>query len=303
MSEREYIKSLVKGADLYRKQGLYEEAKEKYLEALSYVCAHSDLPDGTLIKELVEKRIHMVDADIAEVEGSDETPELTEETQNLIKDLFSFSGTREDTAFEGAVALMKFGQYKRAREEFETLLAEGIRPLASAKNMLACSLFLDQPESAIDRLGQWNARSLLTNQELLHLRDFLHTSLIERGIEAELPGSEIAPAGVNRPGKPIEEGDPEITSVTFEFEEGELKGRTEELTVTFQFGDVVSVVAPCSRKDLIRILQPGAKFLRMGFYSPIAFFRGTGRVTGKTLIKHGPKKGDYLFDISFDQTG
>jgi len=303
VSEREHIKSLVKGADLYRKQGLYEEAKEKYIEALSYLALHEDLSNRAIIKELVEKRIHMVDEDLADVEGANDSPELNGEVQDLIKDLFSHSGTRETAEFEGALALMKFGQHKRAIEEFETLLAAGINPLASAKNIITCSLILGEIEPAIERFRKWDARSLLTNQELFYIRDLLEASLLEKGIKAELPDLEIAPARTNKQTKPLEEGDPEISTITIEFEEGKLKGTTEELKVSFQFGNVLSVVVSCSRKDLINTLQPGAKSLQMGFYSPIAFFRGTGRITSKTLIKHGPRQGDYLYDISFDQPG
>ncbi|RJR40749.1 MAG: hypothetical protein C4576_19460 [Desulfobacteraceae bacterium] len=303
MSEREHIKSLVKGADLYRKQGLYEEAKEKYLEALSYLALHDDLSNRALIKELVEERIQMVDGDIADVEGADEIPELNGSVQDLIRDLFSHSERRETAAFEGALALMKFGQHKRALEEFETLLAAGINPLASAKNIITCSLVLGEYEAAIERFRKWNGRSLLTNQELFYIRDFLESSLIEKGIQVELQDPETAPATTGRQAKQVEEGDPEISSITIEFEEGQLRGTTEELKVSFQFGNVLSVVVPCSRKELINILQPSAKPLQMGFYSPIAFFRGTGKITSKTLIKHGPRQGDYLYDISFDQPG
>ncbi len=204
VSDREYIKSLVTGAELYSRKGLYEKAEEKYLEALSYVSKRNDLSNPALITEIAEKKIHLVDEGLAGIHSSDDTPELTGEMQDFIKELFSFSSIRETAAFEGAVALMKFGQYKRALEEFDTLLAAGIHPLASAKNIISCSLLLGQTESAIARFGQWRSRSLLTNRELSYVQDFLRNSLLAKGIEPELPRSAMKAQGAGRQ-KPMEE--------------------------------------------------------------------------------------------------
>jgi hypothetical protein len=38
----------------------------------------------------------------------------------------------------------------------------------------------------------------------------------------------------------------------------------------------------------------------MQFYCPIALFRGSGVVSGITMVKHGPQEGDYIVDISID---
>lgn len=300
MSDKEYIKSLLKGADVYRKQGLFAEAREKYLEALTYVSKQSDLTNQGTLRELVEERIRLVNEGIAEAAEPQGPPELSADVQNLIKNLFSFSGTREGAALEGAVALMKFGQYNRAMEEFEKLLVEGVQPLTAARNIITCSLLVGSPETAVDRFRRWGDKSLLTNRELLYIRDFLQSALLERGIETELPFPLSRSEGERRR-KGIEESEPEISTVTVDFEDGQLKGRTEELKVTFQFANVLSVIVPSSKKDLIRSLQPGARLQRMGFYSPMAFFRGIGKVTARTLIKHGPRKGDYLLDISIDE--
>ncbi len=97
------------------------------------------------------------------------------------------------------------------------------------------------------------------------------------------------------------ETEPEISTIRVEFEDGLLKGKSEEFKVTFQFGNTVSVVVPSSRKDLLGYLQPGAGLHRMGFYSSMASFSGKGTVTTMTTIKHGPRKGDYLFDIIMDE--
>jgi tetratricopeptide (TPR) repeat protein len=300
VSDREYVISLVKGADVYRKQGLYAEAKEKYLEALSCVSRQGDSANKKTLKEMVEKRIQLVNEGIAEAAKPDEPPQLSAKVQDIIKNLFSFSGTKEGAALEGAVALMKFGQYKRAIEEFERLLTEGIQPLIAARNIIKCSFLIGPPEDAVERFRQWGEKSLLSSRELAYTRDFLQSILKERGIETELPFPP-AKSAVEQSEKGTDEIEPEISTVTIDFEDGQLKGNSEEFKVTFQFGNVLSVIVPSSRKNLIQSLQPGSKLYHMGFYSPMALFRGTGKVTAKTLIKHGPRKGDYLFDITIDE--
>lgn len=298
MSDREYIKSLVKGAEIYRKQGLYAEAREKYVEALSCVSEQGDQKEK--LKEAVEHRIRLVDEWIAESSRPDEPPELSPDVQDLIKNLFSSSATREGAAFEGPLALMRFGQYKRAMEEFERLLDMGIQPLVVARNIITCSLLLGSPEIAVERFRKWCARSFLNSEELLHIRDFLKSALLEKGVVAELPFPPERSAG-GAAGKGDGESEPEVSNITLEFEDGPLKGTTEELKVTFQFANVLSVIIPWQKKALIQFLRPGTRLNRVGFYSTLVFFRGAGKVTSRTTIKHGPRKGDCLFDISIDE--
>ena len=296
VSDLEYIKSQVKSADLYREQGLYSEAREKYIEALSYISKLGNFADRDKLREAVEKRIRIVDEKIAESAETDEPPELSADIQNLIKNLFSFSETRERSAFEGAVALMRFGQYQRAVDEFEKLLAAGVQPLIAARNIIKCLFLLGTPEVAIERFNQWCGKTPMTSLELLHIRELLKLALVEKGIAADLPFPPKKPPGEQRG----EEPEPEISMMTVEFEDGELKGSTVELKVTFQFSNLLSAIVPSSRKELIDSLSPGATLNRMGFYSSLVFFRGRGKVTSMAVLKHGPRKGDYLFDISIE---
>ncbi len=299
MSDHAQIVSLVKGAEIYRRHGLYAEAREKYLEALSLLSAQSDMPNQVAVKEMVEKRIRLVNEGIAEAARPEEPPELSPSVQDLIKHLFS--GKNEGAVFEGAVALMKFGQYKRAIEEFERLMAEGIQPLVAARNIVNCSLLTGSPpEDTVERFRRWGEKKLLTERELLYMQDFFQSKLMERGIDTKLNFPLKRSAG-ERHERDEDETDPEISTMTIDFEDGRLKGRSEELKVSFQFGNVLSILVPSSQKTLIQALAPGAKLYSMGFYSPIAFFRGKGKITARSLIKQGPNKGDYLIDITIDE--
>jgi hypothetical protein len=130
---------------------------------------------------------------------------------------------------------------------------------------------------------------------LLHIRNFLKLSLVERKITAEVP---FPPKEPRREGEPDPE--PLISTMTIEFEEGALKGRTEELKVTFQCSSLLSSIVPPSRKELIDSLEPGAMLKHVTFYSSHAFFPGRGRVTSRSVLNTGPCKGQYLFDFSIE---
>jgi hypothetical protein len=85
--------------------------------------------------------------------------------------------------------------------------------------------------------------------------------------------------------------------VGISFESGPKKGEVVELDVSFQTGNVISVLLSSREKELIESLSPGDKLNDMQFYSPIAIFQGTGVVNAKTAIKVGPRKGDFSIDI------
>ena len=51
---------------------------------------------------------------------------------------------------------------------------------------------------------------------------------------------------------------------------------------------------------MVEGLNVGGRLPDMEFYSPIAIFRGSGVVSGKTEIRSGPKKGAYMLDISLE---
>ncbi|MEW6664355.1 MAG: hypothetical protein AB1512_03935 [Thermodesulfobacteriota bacterium] len=297
MSDQEYIRSVVRGARLYREQGLFAEARKKYLEAISLLDRDRDNPLTAGWRETLEARVREVERTLLSLEQDQGCPELGENTQNLIKNLFSFSPNNEVAALEGAVALWKFGQHRRALSEFERLLEQRVQPLAAAKYIILCLLTLSSPESVISRFTQWTARGLFSEPELQHLRKFLNTEFRERGFELDISPAAESPSGPASK----EELDSQVSTVTVDFDCGPLKGESVELNVGFQFGNVVSVLVSALSKDLVDALKPGARFPQMGFFSPMAFFRGVGIVTRRNRIKHGPRQGDYLIDITIDE--
>ncbi len=127
MFDIERIKSLTTEAEIYRSQGLLEEAKEKYLELLELVKNHELFSINKSLIDSIVNKVKFIEDEIVKIDQDVETPALSEEIQNLVSRLFSFSDNKDIAAVEGAVALAKFGQFERALEQFQRLINEGIR--------------------------------------------------------------------------------------------------------------------------------------------------------------------------------
>ncbi|MBW2108585.1 MAG: tetratricopeptide repeat protein [Deltaproteobacteria bacterium] len=299
MSGQEYIKSLIKEAELYQSQGLLAQSKDTYLKVLAFVKKSPNFRNHKKLEGAIADRIRGLEEGLVGVNRPALVPDLDPEVQNLIKNLFSFSEDQNTAAMEGAMALARFGQYERALEEFRKLLKRGILPLAAAKNILRCHLALSSPNDAIDQYERWVSGNQLSKQQLEKIRDFLQGLLERKGIKASLPA-------VDEPGPPEalnrgKEGDVlDISSVGIRLSEGPRKGKMVEFDVTFQSGDVISVVVSADEKELLEALKENVVLPDMQFYSPIAIFKGRGVVSGKTKIRSGPKQGDYMLDIKIE---
>ncbi len=304
MSDKEHIKTLAREAEIYRSQGLLSGAKQKYQEILQFVQKHDRYSKDEKLINAVKKKITAIEQNLAEVLEAPEKPEVSEDVQNLIQKLFSFSKNQQTSQIEGAVALAKFGQYEKALNEFKRLLKEGILPLDAAKNILRCHLTLSSPDVAIYQFKRWASRGDFQAGDLKYLRGFLQKYLEKRGIQAALPEVVEAPQEKEerkkKKKKKKEEEVLDISSVGVQFQNGPLKGKMEEFEVTFQTGNTISVIIPSDRKDLLQTLEPGLRLKDMQCYSLIAVFNGSGVVSNKSVISSGPKRGHYTLDITID---
>ena len=84
MSEKERIKSLIKEATLYQKQGLFEEAKEKYEEILAFIQHDEKYVKDQKLIDAIQEKIQIIKNDLDEIDTSTETPTLSEKEQELI---------------------------------------------------------------------------------------------------------------------------------------------------------------------------------------------------------------------------
>ena len=89
----------------------------------------------------------------------------------------------------------------------------------------------------------------------------------------------------------------DISSIKIRFNKGHLQGKTLELDVTFQVGNIVSVILPSKKRPLLRYFGPETELPDIQVTSPVTVFDASGKILGKTDVKSGPNKGDFMLDI------
>lgn len=300
MSNIDRIKSLAKEADFYRNQGLLEQAKYKYSEALKLVQKTGTLKNKEALIDSLNKRIKSVETTIDDIEKSTDVPDLSEDIQNLISNLFSFSKNKDVAAIEGAIALAKFGQYEKAFTEFQRLIDNRILPLRAAENMLRCQLFFISPERAVDQYAKWVSSPSFTKSELKSLREFMIKVFEKEGIELDLPDVKAAlPEETKKEASP--EPVLEISTIGLRVKDRFQKEIDAELDITFQTGNILSFIVKADKRELLDFLATGVKVPVVQCYSSLSIFQASGVVSDRKLIPSGPRKGDYAFDLTIEK--
>jgi tetratricopeptide (TPR) repeat protein len=299
MSDKEHIKSLIKEAEIYGEQGLLEQSIEKHEEALRLIQNHESYSKDKKLIDTIKSKIRTVEENLVEFDQTTDTPELSQEVEDLISRLFSFSKNKDVAAMEGAIALAKFGQYKEALVAFQRLIKEGNMPLLAAKNILMCHMTFSSPDTAIAQFRQWVSQDEFSIKDLRYIRTFLEHALLKQGIKAGLP--QVAGASPEE-GKPEEEEEDiiDISSVTIQLTIGPRKGEIAGFEVTFQLGNKISTIIPARQKDLADAFKPGLRLSEIQCFSSLATFIGRGIVSGLEKITSGPRRGDYSLDITID---
>jgi tetratricopeptide (TPR) repeat protein len=297
MYDQEHIRSLVKEARLYQTQGLLAESREKYVKVLQFIGGDQQSLNRGQLVGAVKDRIRAVEDNMTEIDQATMAPELSHNVQNLINRVFAISNDKEKAEFKGAVALAKFGQYERALEEFHGLLKKGAMPVIAAKNIIMCHLAYSSAEAAAGQFEQWVCRDMLSKDDLKEIRSFLKNALEKNGIEARLSEIDEPPLEPNEIEEEEYTGVLAISSICVPLEKGPLKGDMVEFDVTFQTGNIISVLVRATQKDLLDIFRLGKSLPCIQCYSPGAIFRCSGTVFGKTRIDSGPRKGDYVLEI------
>ncbi|MCP3950809.1 MAG: hypothetical protein GY697_01105 [Desulfobacterales bacterium] len=308
------IKTLLKEAELYRGQGLLTESKVSYKKAAQLIKSIVKLKNKEKLLTGIAAKLKSLDAMIEKVEAAPDTPEIGEESQELIKKLFSYAKTEDEdaVALEEAITLTKFGQYEKAIKDFTVLLTKESVRLVAAKNIIRCFIASENIDGGIEQFREWLGGDVLSQDHLKKLKLFFQNIIDKKGLDVTVPDTAAVTADeepdleldleatASESAEEEESEDEEIldiNSVGIGFEAGPKKGEVVELDVSFQTGNVISVLISARDNELIDSLSPGDQLNDMQFYSPIAIFQGTGVVNAKTAIKVGPRKGDYSVDI------
>jgi len=298
MSLTERAKAVYKEGEVYRQQGLFEQAMQKYLQILESAKRNEELAGDRVFIDAVNQKVAVVENILNSIDEESERPKLSEDVQDLINDLFSSSKNKDIAAIDGAVALVKFGQYERALIEFKKLLNRGVFPMMVAKNVLRCHMTLASAKEAIDQFNRWFSQNLFSRTELKHLRDFLERMVTKEGTPKDLP--QILEVPMEDDDEESAEDIFEISNVRIQFEKGPLKGQKIDLSVAYQAGNHLSFIINADDKRLVRLFRPGIRMPKIQCYSPISLFNTRGFISDKRMIGYGPKCGDFLFDMKID---
>lgn len=303
MDIKEKITALVGEAKIYQSQGLLNEATELYYQ-IKDILNSSQIKGKEKLLEDVTKKIQMLGNRAAKFEASASQPEISSKAQELIKKLFtrSESSDSEQVALEEAIIIAKFGQFDQAIDDFTNLLGNEKVKLEAAKNILKCYIEIEAVSKATDRFHQWQQEDLFNADQLKKLRSFFENLVHKRGgsagVEEPAEEIEVEEAAVSDEESLLDEDDMiDISSVGIIVESGPAKGKQIELDVSFQSGNMISLILSSKDKQLIESFSVGQKLNELHFYSPIAIFKSSGVVSAKTKISSGPKQGDFCLDI------
>ena len=296
------IKLLLQQAEVYKKQGLLNEAKRKYDFVKELIQNSDTFQNKQKLIESLDKKIAVLNSKIETVESAPVKPEMSQHVNELIKKLFSFSSkekSEEDAALEGAIALAKFGQFDGALKEFDKLIQVDSQRVSAAKNILRCHLEMGAVDSANEQLNKWQeSDELFSSDQIEKINVFYNDILDKKGLKKEAPRAEEQ--ALSREEEETDEEFLDISAVAIVLDDGPNKGEQVELDVSFQSGNVISLIVSSKDEHLIENLKVGVRLDDVHFYSPVAIFRGSGVVSAKTQIKSGPKKGDYSLDIKIE---
>jgi len=302
MGDKENIKRILQEAELYQGQGLLNEARLKYDEASDLVRNNPKIKNKEKILAGLSKKINLLEVDSQKVEKGPSSPELSSKAQDLIQKLFSFSKeeSAEEAALEGALALARFGQFERALEEFDKLMANDAHRVVAAKNILRCHIALDSEETAADKYEVWAKGDMFSADQLETIRIFLEQVFENKGLKRKLTVVQAPAEAVVEEKQDEEFIDISAIGIPLESEPG--KGKVVEFDVNFQSGNLLSLIISQKDGTLIENLEVDSTFEDLQFYSPIAIFNGSGVVAAKSEIKSGPKQGDFCLDIKITNT-
>ena len=89
----------------------------------------------------------------------------------------------------------------------------------------------------------------------------------------------------------------DIISIGITMNNGPTKGETVEFDVSFQSGNLISLVVLGGGVGVVGDLKVGTILNDVQFFSPIAILNGKCLIAAKKKIEAGPKHGDYSVDI------
>ncbi|MFW6011312.1 MAG: hypothetical protein ACOC8Q_02260 [Desulfosalsimonas sp.] len=298
MNQAEKIKQMIREAELYRSQGLLNEAIETYRSVENMVRQSSVIKNRDSMLSKIISRINLLNKNYETFNSPADPPEVSEQAQALIKEMFSFDdpGVLGSAAMGGAISLAEFGQYKKAKQEFEALFQYDDLRLAAAKKILEYGIRNISFEELDFFYRQCASDSRVSENEIEELGGLLR----ELGGRESIGEDQALYPDDATQGQATEIDDDEIldiSAVSFRLPAGPRQGEKVELEVNYQNGKRLNLILSKKSSAIINCLETGARIPGVMFYSSVAIFSGMISVASKKEINAGPKQGDYSVDL------
>ncbi len=302
MDVKKEIKSLLNQAEVYKSQGLFREALEKYIRSGKLIQKHQKVISNhkSLLNSLA-KKVRAVKEDIQRFESIPLNQEMPESVLNIIKQKFAVKKEGIEGELEGAVALAKFGQYERALDEFKQLVKNETVGVDAAKNIIRCHMALDSVEEGVKHYRHWCESGVFVPEHVENIRRFFQERIDRKKLDIQLQASpgvgslqDIEPVPPRKEDEEVREEDLiDITTVVIALKEG----RSREFDVSFQSGTLINLLLSDKDTQTLEQMEEGLVLENVQFFSPIAMFEGKARVESKSQIDSGPKMGYYSVDL------
>lgn len=291
MDLKETVKTLFREIEVYRSHSLFPEAMEKCRKLAKWIQQSDRIKNKQELLELVARKAQALAKEARRVEATAASAQMSSREQDLVKQLFAFSKETDadSAAWEGATALLVFGQYKNALSEFQKLLDIDSLRVDAAKSMLRCHIGLTSLDEAVRQYHQWLSDGRFSDGELEHVRAFFQKILEEKGIRQTLP----KPAAVRDGGAQDtqEEAFIDIMSIQLPSPYKRFDGNDVVFEVAYQRGNLISVTIPKEDRELARKFKEGLRIDDVQFFSPAVVFRSPCLVSAVNQIQTGPQKG------------
>lgn len=303
MNLGEKIKRKIEEAELYRNQGLINEALGIYRAVEDMIRKNSRIKNRDSLLAKISARIDLLNRNTQNMKAPSQAPEVSDQARDLIREMFSFDDphVKGSSSLGGAVSLAEFGQYDQARKELESLFDYDHLRMEAAKNILQYGIRHIPPKELILVYRQWQADERFSADEIKWLGEVLQQVVGDAGRKSEAgtpADAEPPPAGSDARDEEIDDEDIlDISAIGLPLSTGSRADEKVELDINFQNGRQINLILSKQEKEIINNIETGSEIAGVVFYSPVAIFSGTVYVSVKKEISSGPKHGDYTVDL------
>ena len=303
MDITKHIQILLREIEVYRSHGLYKEAMQRCRQLSELILQSDRIKNKQKILDAVSQKIEDIEKDVRKVDAVESSGHMSTKEQALVMSLFSFSEDEvtDSADLEGATALLVFGQYEKALNEFNELIKRDSLRVDAAKNILRCHIGLSSIDNAVTQYQQWLSSGQFPLAELEKIRSFLQDFLISKGIEKSLPEPEVSVDAI--PEVSVDAIDVEdheideeelinIVSIEIPLNDELQEEKAVGFDVSFQKENMISVIIPRANQDLIDYFKVGMKLDDVQFFSAAIMFKESCVISAKEQIESGPRRGD-----------